>query len=63
MAATLRRKCSGGTNFAIMTKLITKIIVPRNYFVIISARMVQSVRGTGGAVLVYHRPQNVYVTL
>ena len=40
VAATLQRKCSGGINFVIITKIITKIIVPRNYFVIISARMV-----------------------
>ena len=40
MAATLQRKCSGGINFVILTKIITKIFVPRNYFVIISARMV-----------------------
>ena len=40
MAATLQRKCSGGINLVIITKMITKIIVPRNYFVIISARMV-----------------------
>ena len=40
MAATLQRKCSGGINFVIITKIITKIIVPRNYFVIISARRV-----------------------
>ena len=40
MAATLQRKCSGGINFVIITKIITKMIVPRNYFVILSARMV-----------------------
>ena len=40
MAATLQSKCSGGINFVIITKIITKIIVPGNYFVIISARMV-----------------------
>ena len=41
MAATLQRKSSGGTIFVIITKIITKEIVPRNYFVIISARMVK----------------------
>ena len=45
VAATLQRKCSGGTNFAIVTKIITKIIVTRNYFVIISARMVTLANG------------------
>ena len=40
MAATLQRKCSGGVIFVITTKMITKAIVPRNYFVIVSARMV-----------------------
>ena len=40
MAATLQRKSSGGIMVVIMTKIITKEIVPRNYFVIISARMV-----------------------
>ena len=40
MAATLQRKCSGGINFVIITKIITKITVPRNYFVMITARMV-----------------------
>ena len=42
MAATLQRKSSGGIIFVIITKIITKEIVPRNYFVIISARMVIS---------------------
>ena len=40
VAATLQRKCSSGINFVRITKIIAKIIVPRNYFVIISARMV-----------------------
>ena len=40
VAATLQRKSSGGIIFVIITKIITKEIVPRNYFVIISARMV-----------------------
>ena len=40
VAVTLERKCSGGISFVIITKIITIIIVPRNYFVIISARMV-----------------------
>ena len=40
MAATMQRECSGGIIFAITTKIITYIIVPRNYFVMISARMV-----------------------
>ena len=40
MAATLQRKCSGGLIFVIITKSITKIVVPRNHFVIVSARMV-----------------------
>ena len=39
MAATLQRKCSGGIILVIVTKIITKIIVPRNYFAITSARM------------------------
>ena len=43
VAATLQRKCSGGIIFVIITKIITKIIVPSNYFVIISARMVRCV--------------------
>ena len=42
MAATLQRKSSGGIIFVIITKIITKQIVPGNYFVIISARMVVS---------------------
>ena len=40
MTATLQRKCSGGIIVVIITKMITNIIVPRNYFVLISARMV-----------------------
>ena len=40
VAGALQRKCSGGLIFVIVTKIITKINVPRNYFVIISARMV-----------------------
>ena len=40
MAATLQRKSFDGIIFVIMTKKITKIIVLRNYFVIILARMV-----------------------
>ena len=40
MAATLQRKSSGGIIFVIDTKIITKENVPRNYFVIFSARMV-----------------------
>ena len=40
VAATLQRKSSGGINFVITTKIITKENVPRNYFVIISAGMV-----------------------
>ena len=40
LAATLQRQCFGGIIFVIITKIITKTIVPRNYFVIISARMV-----------------------
>ena len=36
----LQRKCSCGIMFVIITKIITKIILPRNYFIIISARMV-----------------------
>ena len=43
VAATLQRKCSGGIIFVIITKMITKVSVPRNYFVIISARMVYTV--------------------
>ena len=41
VAATLQRNSSVGINFVIITKIITKENVPRNYFVIISARMVQ----------------------
>ena len=41
VAATLQRKSSDGIIFVIITKIITKEIVPRNYFVIISARMVE----------------------
>ena len=41
MAATLQRKCSGEIIiFVIITKIITKISVARNFFVIVSARMV-----------------------
>ena len=40
MAAISQRKCSGGRIFVIITEIITKLVVPRNYFVIISARMV-----------------------
>ena len=43
VAETLQRKSSGGILFVIITKIITKEIVPRNYFVIISARMVHAV--------------------
>ena len=43
MAATLQRKCSGEIIFVTITKLITKN-VPRNYFVIISARMVSRLK-------------------
>ena len=39
VAATLQRKCFGGIIFVIITKIITKIVVPRNSFVIISARV------------------------
>ena len=43
MAATLQRKCSGAINFVInAAKIITKIIVTKNHFVIVSARMVVS---------------------
>ena len=45
MAATLQRKGSGGINFVIITMIITKIVVPRSYFVIISARMVRRITG------------------
>ena len=41
VAATSQRKSSGGIIFVITTKIITKENVPRNYFVIISARMVE----------------------
>ena len=41
VAATLQRKSSGGIIFVTITKIsITKENIPRNYFVIISARMV-----------------------
>ena len=47
MAATLQtKKSSGGIVFVIITKIITKILVPRNYFVRISAMMVQGIFGT-----------------
>ena len=39
VAATSKRKSSGGIIFVIITKIITKENVPRNYFVIISASM------------------------
>ena len=38
MAATLQRKYPGGIIFVTITKIITKETVPRNDFVIISAR-------------------------
>ena len=41
MAALLQRKSSGGISFVIIRKFITEENVPRNYFVIISARMVE----------------------
>ena len=34
VAATLQRECSGGMSFVMLTKIITKIVVPRNYLVI-----------------------------
>ena len=40
VAATLQRKSSGRNIFVIITKIITKENVPKNYFVIVSARMV-----------------------
>ena len=40
-AATLQRKWSGGIILVIVTKSITKIIVPRNYFVVVSARILE----------------------
>ena len=40
-AATLQRECSGGVVFVIITKIITKIIVPRNCLVIVLARIGQ----------------------
>ena len=43
VAATLQRQCSGGILFVMLTKIITKIIVSWNYFVIVSARMVKAV--------------------
>ena len=46
VAATLQRKCSGGIIFVRITKIITRIIDPRNYFVIISARMVEGFQRT-----------------
>ena len=54
VASTLQRKCSGGMIFVIITE-ITKVIVPRNYFVIISARMVTFwVRRPPGGVGFFH---------
>ena len=41
VTAILHRKCSSRISSVIITKITTKIIVPRNYFVIISARMVR----------------------
>ena len=46
MAATLQRKCSCGMIFEIITKIIARIIVPRNSFVITSARMVVRLKDT-----------------
>ena len=40
MAATLQRTLSGGIILIKITNMITKENVPRNWFVIISARMV-----------------------
>ena len=40
VVATLQRKCSSGFIFVIITKIATKAIIPRIYFIIISARMV-----------------------
>ena len=40
MLATMQRKCSGGINSVLITKIIAKMNVPKNYFVIVSARMV-----------------------
>ena len=40
MAATLQSKCCGDILFVIITKIITQVIVPGDYFVIISARMI-----------------------
>ena len=40
LAATLQRKCFGGILFGNYKNYYKKIIVPRHYFVIISARMV-----------------------
>ena len=47
VAATLQRKSFGGIISVIITKIISKIIVPRNYFVIVSARMVIRTRRIG----------------
>ena len=43
MAATLQRKSSCEIIYVIITKIFTKEIVTRNYFVILSARMVHRV--------------------
>ena len=40
MAATLQKRSSGGFFICNYFNIITKIIVLRNYFVIVSARMV-----------------------
>ena len=45
MAATLQRKYSGQIIFVIITKIITKENVPKDYFVMISARMVNRFGG------------------
>ena len=57
MAATLQRKCSGGITFVTTTKIVAKIVIPRNYFEISSTRMAlggqqyQSSRTMAGKVL------------
>ena len=45
VAATLQFFFSGGISSVIITQIITKENIPRNYFVIILARMVVSGRG------------------
>ena len=48
VAATLQRKSSGGIIFVIITKIITKEIVPRTYFIMISGGYIPPPLGENG---------------